>query len=183
MLTESRTPTGKNSASITKYFYNEKGLLDREALSYDFQNDGRDYGMRYEYEFYSIGNNSPAIIINVNAYENQSTLGCIEDYIESNPLEYEGVYTFVHFGTDSYTFFIKNNEISFVWDFESLTNKENSSFTNIRFDNNWVYATESSGRDFKARFVKLKCDINSQILKGFIGLLVNEENLYLMQGD
>jgi len=51
-LIESRSTTGESAVSITKYFYNEKGLLEKEAISYDFQNGGRDYGMRYEYEYY-----------------------------------------------------------------------------------------------------------------------------------
>lgn len=56
-LIESKYLSGKSSTSITKYFYTEKGLLDKVESEYDFQNGGRVYGIRYEYLFYDIGNN------------------------------------------------------------------------------------------------------------------------------
>lgn len=51
-LIESKLYSGTNPVSITKYFYTMSGLLDRIEISYDFQNGGRNYGVRYEYEFY-----------------------------------------------------------------------------------------------------------------------------------
>lgn len=51
-LMESKFYSGSNPVSITKYFYTPSGLLDRIEVSYDFQNGGRNYGARYEYEFY-----------------------------------------------------------------------------------------------------------------------------------
>lgn len=51
-LMESKFYSGTNPVSITKYFYTSSGLLDRIEVSYDFQNGGRNYGARYEYEFY-----------------------------------------------------------------------------------------------------------------------------------
>lgn len=56
-LIESKYFSGKSSTNITKYFYTEKGLLDKVESEYDFQNSGRVYGIRYEYLFYDIGNN------------------------------------------------------------------------------------------------------------------------------
>ena len=38
--------------NITNYFYNDSGSLERESMSYEFQNNERDYEIRYEYEFY-----------------------------------------------------------------------------------------------------------------------------------
>jgi len=51
-LIESKTFTGESSINISKYYYNEIGLLIKLSNSYDFQNTGRDYGSRYEYEFF-----------------------------------------------------------------------------------------------------------------------------------
>ena len=121
--------------------------------------------------------------INVMSYENKISIDCIEDYIESKTYEYDGFYTFTHFGSDAYLFYSTDNKISIEKNFENLTYKEDSYFKNIRFDRNWVYAVDNNGIELNARFVKLSCDLNSDILAGFIGLLVNEENLYMPQGD
>jgi len=51
-LIESKAITGESSINISKYFYNENGLLIKTSNSYEFQNNGRDYGTRYEYEYY-----------------------------------------------------------------------------------------------------------------------------------
>lgn len=51
-LIESKYYSNASSVSITKYYYTSQGLLDRIEVSYDFQNGGRNYGARYEYEFY-----------------------------------------------------------------------------------------------------------------------------------
>lgn len=121
--------------------------------------------------------------INVMGYEQQTTMDCIEDWLETNPSDYEGVYTFIHFGTTNYTFYYKN-DTAFIEDhFQSNMANEKSTISDITVDKNKLYALEYGWREFKARFVNLKCDVNSEILKGFHGLLVNEELLYIMQGD
>jgi len=121
--------------------------------------------------------------INVMSYENKISIDCIEDYIESKTYEYDGLYTFTHFGSDAYLFYSADNKTSIEKNFENLTYKEDSYFKNITFDGNWVSAVDNNGVKLNARFVKLSCDLNSDILAGFIGLLVNEENLYMPQGD
>lgn len=168
--------------SETLFSYNERDLVEIEQYFDEFGKNS-EYDIEfYEYEFY--GNKTVSTKqINVSSYEYQIADECIDDYVESNTYEYDGLYTFVHNGNDAYTFYTDNNKLTIEKNFESLTYKDDTYFTNIRFDKNWIYATESGGREFKARFVKLKCDINSQIWKGFIGLLIDEENLYLKQGD
>ena len=95
----------------------------------------------------------------------------------------------VHFlfersGSEYYVFQDDNNKIKITWYIESLSTKDSSSFENIRFVKNWVYATDSFGKELNARFVKLKkCMINGENWEGLIGLLVNEELLYISQGD
>lgn len=51
-LINSKSTTGENSVSYTKYYYNEKSLLMIQESSYDFQNWEKTYGIRFEYEFY-----------------------------------------------------------------------------------------------------------------------------------
>ncbi|MFZ1323532.1 MAG: hypothetical protein WAT71_18420 [Ignavibacteria bacterium] len=52
-LIESKSATyGSDIVSITKYSYNKNGLLMAVNVSFDFQNGGRNYGERYEYEFF-----------------------------------------------------------------------------------------------------------------------------------
>jgi hypothetical protein len=182
-LKESKFIPTKSSPSNIKYYYNDLGLLVKEESSYEFHGGDRVFGQSYKYEFYNTGKNLSGKKINVSAYVYQTSTDCIEDYIEFNTYEYDGLYTFVHNGTDTYTFYSDDNKTAIIKNFESMTYTDDTYFANIRFDKNWVYATETSGREFKARFVKLKCDINSQILKGFIGLLIDEENVYLKQGD
>lgn len=41
-----------NSLFKTKYSYNNNGLLEKEVGAYDFSNNGRVWGLIYEYEFY-----------------------------------------------------------------------------------------------------------------------------------
>ena len=121
--------------------------------------------------------------INVMSYENKISIDCIEDYIESKTYEYDGLYTFTHFGSDAYIFYSADNKTSIEKNFENLTYKEDSYFKNITFNGNWVSAVDNNGVKLNARFVKLSCNLNSNILSGFIGLLVNEENLYLLQRE
>lgn len=121
--------------------------------------------------------------IYVQAYENPITSECIEDYVEKDSFEYEGSYSFVHFGTDTYTLTSTPQSNSLHWAFANSTENDSMSFSNVRFKNNWMFAKDKSGKEFKARFVKLKCGVNEWILSGFIGLLVDEEFLYLSQGD
>jgi len=183
-LKESKFIPTKSSPSNIKYYYNDLGLLVKEESSYDFNNENRVFGKRYEYEFYEVTNNIMSKIINVMSYEDKTTIECIKDYIEINPLEYEGAFLFKHFGTDVYVFSNVDNKIVINWYFESLSSKDSSSFKEIRFDKNWVSAVDSYGKEFKARFVKLKdCIINGENWGGLIGLLVNEELLYISQGD
>jgi hypothetical protein len=116
-------------------------------------------------------------------YERQTTINCVEDWVETNPIEYEGAYSFIHFGTHTYSFIVKKGVVTIEEDFESLSAKEHSVITNVIINNNKILAYDSSGRDFKARFVKLKCEIDTEMLSGFFCLLVNEELLYVLQGD
>lgn len=52
-LIESKHYVPENSTiSVSYYNYNSYGLLESEKVSYDFQNRGRNFGVRYEYEFY-----------------------------------------------------------------------------------------------------------------------------------
>ena len=46
------SPGGGTTVSIGKYYYNSDGLLEHIDESYDFQNGGRNFDVRYEYEFY-----------------------------------------------------------------------------------------------------------------------------------
>lgn len=182
-LIESKFIPLQSPPSTTKYYYDELGLLLKEESSYNFHSGERVFGKSYKYEFYDSEKNQPFKKVNVGSYDFQPSLECIEDYFEDNAFEYDGLYTFVHNGTDAYTFYSSKNMSAMEKNFESLTYKDDTYFTNVRFDKNWVYATESGGREFKARFVKLKCDVSAEILKGFIGLLIDEENLYLKKGD
>lgn len=121
--------------------------------------------------------------INVMGYEQQSTIDCIEDWIENEPYEYEGSYVFIHFGHHTYIFYVIDGTPVIEENFESLTDKGNSLMKDITIDGNMINAIDETGRDFNARFVNLKCDINSEILEGFHGMLVDEELLYIMRGD
>lgn len=181
-LIESKYPSA-NTISISKYYYNEKGLIDRINVSYEFQNGGRNYGSRYEYEYYK-NDKSNGIQIYVMSFDNIGTIECVEDYYENNPIEYEGAFLFERSGSEYYVFQDDNNKIKITRYYESLSTKDSSSFEEIRFDQNWVYATNSFGNELKARFVKLKkCIIKGENWEGLIGLLVNEELLYISQGD
>ncbi|MBS1518022.1 MAG: hypothetical protein JSS91_08035 [Bacteroidetes bacterium] len=142
---------------------NSKGLIE-------FGEDGKieNFSEFTNIDNYNVENDKK--LINVASYEYKTSMDCIEDYIENEPIEYEGLYYFTHFGTDVYSFTFSNNKINISWNFESLTSKDSTSFKDIRFEKNYVYAVDSYGLDFRARFVKLKCDVNSELWKGYIGL-------------
>ena len=76
-----------------------------------------------------------------------------------------------------------NGKPSLSWNFISLNNSDSAFFNNIKFENNWISATDNSGNKFKARFVKLKCDLSDYLTKGFKGLLVNEELFYILETE
>ena len=121
--------------------------------------------------------------INVMGYEQQTTIDCLEDWIENEPGKYEGSYAFMHFGYHIYKFYIIDGIPVIEENFESLNAKEQSFLKDISIDGNIINAIDETDRDFNARFVNLKCDINSEILEGFHGMLVDEELLYIMRGD
>ena len=98
-------------------------------------------------------------------------------------VDYEGAYTFIHFGHHTYNVSISNGIVSVEELFESLNAKERSFLKNAGISGNNLTAEISPWETFKARFVKLKCDIDQSILKGFKGLLVNKELLYIVIGD
>jgi|GEM_PF-2925786 hypothetical protein len=128
-------------------------------------------------------NVSHAQEIKVMGYERQTTINCIEDWLEIDPIEYEGAFSFFHSGQHTYSFTFRNGICNIEEFFESQTANEHSTLSNITIIKNKISALDSSGKEFNARFVKLKCEIDSDILSGFLGLLVNEELLYVMQGD
>ena len=133
--------------------------------------------------FVSISSNVIAQNVNIGAYEYQTSFDCIENWTENQSSEYIGDYSFVHFGTDMYTIRIINGTMTIDEHFMSLTDEESDKYTNVIINGNKISGVSGTGREFKARFVKLKCDVDSQILKGFRGLLIDEESLYLLQGD
>jgi hypothetical protein len=130
--------------------------------------------------FYLTGN---AQTVNVMGYERQTTLSCLEDWIENNSSDYAGAYTFIHFGHHTYIFTVKKDVVVVEENFMSLSREEHSVLKNVKFDKNIITATDESGREFKGRFVNLKCNIDSEFLSGFHALLIDEELLYVMEGD
>jgi len=116
-------------------------------------------------------------------YDYETTIKCVVDNVVKDPAEYTGSYSFIHFGTDFYAFKLVNGMPSLNWNFISLNNSDSAFFNNIKIENNWISATDNSGNKFKARFVKLKCDLSDYLTKGFKGLLVNEELFYILETE
>lgn len=141
----------------------------------------------YSYFYEKVGNdniNQSEKIINVMGYDSKISINCIVDYLESDPFEYIGAFQFTHNGTSTYVLStLDYNKLIFNSYFESLTYSDSTKFDNIRFENNWIYAVDSNGNSFRARFVKTKCKANDGNWEGYIGLLIDEELLYIMQGD
>ena len=121
--------------------------------------------------------------IHVMTYDYETTKDCIEDFIVKDPAEYTGSYSFIHFGTDFYAFSLDNGKPSLNWNFISLNNSDSAIYKNIKIEKNRITATDNSGNKFKARFVKLKCDLSDYLTKGFKGLLVNEELFYILETE
>lgn len=121
--------------------------------------------------------------INVMGYERKINVECIENWNESDIYEYIGSFEFIHFGHHIYKFSVLNGVFVVDESFESLSENEQSRLVDVKLNGNKISAKDSYGNDFNARFVKLKCDVDSEILKGFYGLLVNEELLYIKLGD
>jgi hypothetical protein len=117
------------------------------------------------------------------SYDYSTTADCIEDWVVPDIVNYEGAYTFIHFGYHTYNVSVKNGIVSVEELFESLNAKERSFLKEAGISGNKLNAEISPWEKFNARFVKLKCDINSNILKGLTGLLVDEELLYIVIGD
>jgi len=111
--------------------------------------------------------------IHVMTYDYETTKDCIEDFIVKDPAEYTG----------SYAFSLDNGKPSLNWNFISLNNSDSAIYKNIKIEKNRITATDNSGNKFKARFVKLKCDLSDYLSKGFKGLLVNEELFYILQTE
>lgn len=130
--------------------------------------------------FYLTGN---AQTVNVMGYERQTTLSCLEDWIESNSSDYAGAYTFIHFGHHTYTFTVKKDVVVVEENFMSLSREENSVLKNVKFDKNTITAVDDSGSEFKARFVKLKCNVDTDLPAGTKALLIDGELLYVPEGN
>jgi len=81
----------------------------------------------YVYEYFEDTSYDLSKIINVENYQNQVALDCIEDYTEYNPLEYEGIYTFVHFGK-MLILFIQRITFSNPANSKESTSKEGDNF-------------------------------------------------------
>lgn len=121
--------------------------------------------------------------INVSSYDYKTTADCVEDWIVTDIADYEGEYTFIHFGHHVYNVMVKNGNVTIEERFESLSANERTILKETGITGNKLVAEISPFESLKARFVRLKCDIDQYILKGFIGLLVNEELMYIVIGD
>lgn len=121
--------------------------------------------------------------ISVMNYELKTTPECIEDWVETDPAEYIGVYAFVHNGTFSYALSYKDKTPAVEYHYLSNVVDETSPIGNVVIDKNKITGMGFGWNKFSGRFVKLKCDVNSDVLKGFKGLLMDEEILYIIQGD